>query len=287
MNRRQVIKILSTTLAASSFAALFWRKSMQTPRMPTLFLGHGSPMNALEQNDFTRSLVKLATELPKPKAILCISAHWMTSGTWVTHMKKPKTIHDFYGFPQELFNVQYAAPGSPELAELVASTISQPKIFSDEEKWGLDHGTWSVLRHMHPKADIPIIQLSLDMTKPIEFHLALGKQLSPLRDLGILIVGSGNVVHNLRMISWNENANPHPWATEFDQWIKEKINARDFNAVVFEATKSQAGQLSIPTPDHYYPLLYILGASTPSDPIEYVYEGIQNAAISMRSIRFG
>lgn len=260
---------------------------MQTPRMPTLFLGHGSPMNALEQNDFTRSLSKLANELPKPKAILCISAHWMTSGTWVTHMKNPKTIHDFYGFPQELFNVQYAAPGSPELAELVASIISQPKIFSDEEKWGLDHGTWSVLRHMYPKADIPIIQLSLDMTKPIEFHLALGKQLSPLRDQGILIVGSGNVVHNLRMISWNENANPHPWATEFDQWIKEKINARDFDAVVFEATKSQAGQLSIPTPDHYYPLLYILGASTPSDPIEYVYEGIQNAAISMRSIRFG
>ncbi len=256
-------------------------------RMPTLFIGHGSPMNAIEKNDYTAMLENLGRTLPRPQAILMISAHWMTRGTGVTHMASPKTIHDFGGFPDELFAVQYPAAGSPQLAEKIQASVSSPEILLDEEQWGLDHGAWSVLRHMYPKADIPVVQLSLDMSKPIEFHYELGQKLSALRDQGILILGSGNVVHNLRRISWETKAPVQSWAKEFDQWVKEKIDARDFQALIHDATKSEAGKLSIPTPDHYYPLLYILGASKPEDKIKHIFDEIQNSSIAMRSIQFG
>lgn len=262
-------------------------QSANSARMPVLFIGHGSPMNAVEKNDYTAMLENLGEALPRPHAILMISAHWMTRGTGVTHMKTPKTIHDFSGFPDELFAVQYPAPGSPELAEEIQRSISNPQILFDDDHWGFDHGAWAVLKHMYPKADIPVVQLSLDMTKPIEFHYEMGKKLRALREQGVLILGSGNIVHNLRRISWEPKAPIQSWAQEFDQWVKQKIDSRDFAALVHDATKSEAGKLSIPTPDHYYPLLYILGASLPDDKIKHVFEEIQNSSIAMRSIQFG
>ncbi len=244
-------------------------------------------MNAIADNEFTRALGALAKRIARPKGILCISAHWMTEGTWVTRMKQPKTIHDFRGFPDELFQVRYPAPGSPEMADALQARIKEPAIQADETSWGLDHGTWAVLRHMYPQADIPVVQLSLDLPKPGDYHLQLGTQLRALREQGILIVGSGNIVHNLRKISWEADAPPFDWALEFDQWAKEKIETRDFRALASQAEASEAGRLSIPTPDHYYPLLYVLGASEPSDALKFEFEGIQNASISMRCLSFG
>ncbi len=255
--------------------------------MPTLFLGHGSPMNAIEDNSITRAFKKLGSELSHPRAILVISAHWMTKGTWVTHMSHPKTIHDFYGFPQKLFEVQYPAPGNPHLAETLRNLVDNPKIQADDHSWGLDHGTWSVLKHLYPDANIPVVQLSLDMTQPPEFHFNLGQKLQSLRSQGVLIVGSGNIVHNLRTIKWEENAQPYDWALEFDEWVHKKSIARDFKALVSEASQTPSGKLSIPTPDHYYPLLYILGSSQSKDELTFDIQGIQNASISMRSLRFG
>lgn len=259
---------------------------MSKNEMPILFLGHGSPMNAIEDNGFTKKMQNLGQTLPTPKAILVISAHWMTKGTWVTSMQNPRTIHDFYGFPQELFNIQYPAPGSPELASNVQNLVDQPNIGADDNEWGLDHGTWSVLKHLYPKANIPVVQLSLDMSQPPEFHFELGKKLKPLREQGILILGSGNIVHNLRKISWDYNAKPVDWSLEFDEWVKAKTLDRDFLPLVNEATKSEIGRLSIPTPDHYYPFLYILGAAQNNDELHFDIEGIQNGSISMRSFRF-
>jgi len=255
--------------------------------MPVLFLGHGNPMNALVHNDFTKSLHRLGETLPVPKSILCVSAHWMTKGTWVTHMAKPKTIHDFSGFPRELFAVQYPAPGSPELADLVRQEIQSPKIGADDTEWGLDHGTWSVLRHLYPKANVPVVQLSLDLSQPAEFHFELGQKLANLRDSGVLIVGSGNIVHNLRTIRWEEDAPAHDWAVEFDEWSKQNLLTRNFKNLVHHYLETPAGKLSVPTPEHYYPLLYILGAAQADDQLVFDYEGIQNASISMRCLRFG
>lgn len=255
-----------------------------TMRMPVLFVGHGSPMNAIDDNAYTRALHALGANLPRPRAILVISAHWMTEGSWITEMPKPKTIHDFYGFPQELFQIQYPAPGSPEVAKLIRDTIVNPTIHPDTEAWGLDHGTWAVLRHMYPKADIPVLQLSLHMEQPPEYHIQLGRELSKLRDKGILILGSGNLVHNLRTIRWEPNAKPYDWALEFDEWIKQKLVNRDFSAVLNDFHKSQAGKLSIPTLEHYYPLHYILSASDEKDMLKFEYEEMQNGSISMRSL---
>ncbi|MGZ3790271.1 MAG: 4,5-DOPA-extradiol-dioxygenase [Bacteriovorax sp.] len=256
--------------------------------LPVLFIGHGSPMNALAHNDYTKALENLGRKIPTPKAVLCISAHWMTEGTWITGMERPKTIHDFYGFPQELFDVRYPAPGAPLLAREISDRYKNPSIHNDLEMWGLDHGTWSVLRHLYPKADIPVMQLSLYMSQSPEYHFKLGEGLRELRHQGVLIIGSGNIVHNLRKLDWsNENARPHAWALEFDEWVKEKINQRDFLALQKEITATEAGKLSVPTYDHYYPLLYILGASRPEDSLHFEYEGIQNASISMRCVSFG
>ena len=258
-----------------------------SPLMPTLFIGHGSPMNAISENTFTHAMQSLSSQIPQPRAILMVSAHWMTRGTWVTHMQNPKTIHDFFGFPQELFDIQYPAPGSPEIAHNIAQQISHPAIHLDDNEWGLDHGTWSVLKHIYPKAHIPVIQLSLDMTQGPSYHFELGQKLKELRQQGILIMGSGNIVHNLKRISWEDQAPAFDWALEFDEWVKQKAEARDFNPLVLQATSTEAGRLSIPTPDHYYPLLYILGAADKKDSLYFDIEGMQNASISMRSFRFG
>lgn len=258
-----------------------------TMRMPVLFFGHGSPMNAIDMNAYTKTLNALGPKLPKPRAILVISAHWMTEGSWITEMQNPKTIHDFYGFPQKLFDVQYSAPGSPEVAKLIRETIPKPKIHADTEMWGLDHGTWSVLRHLYPSADIPVLQLSLHMEKTAEYHEQLGKELSKLRDKGILIIGSGNLVHNLRTIRWEANAKPYDWAIEFDEWLKLKLQDGDYRSVLNNFHATDAGKLSIPTMEHYYPLHYILGASDKSDKLNFEYEELQNGSISMRSFSLG
>lgn len=258
-----------------------------TERMPLLFIGHGSPMNAIDSNPYTKTLNVLGENLPKPKAILVVSAHWMTEGSWITEMQSPKTIHDFYGFPQKLFDVQYPAPGSPEVAKLVRETVADHKIHPDTEAWGLDHGTWSVLRHLYPKADIPVLQLSLHMEKPNQYHVELGKELSKLRDKGVLILGSGNLVHNLRNIRWEPNAKPYDWAIEYDEWLKSRLQEKDFSAVLNDYHNTAAGKLSIPTMEHYYPLHYILGAADKSDEIKFEYEELQNGSISMRSFSLG
>lgn len=259
---------------------------MKTEKMPALFIGHGNPMNAIEKNEFTETLSKIGSQLPLPKAIICISAHWLTEGTWVTHMKNPKTIHDFYGFPKELFDVQYSAPGSPELADSLVTKVTDYKIQTDEQSWGLDHGTWSVLKHIYPKANVPVIQLSIDIQKPASYHLNLAKELNQFRDQGVLIIGSGNIVHNLRRMDWETTAQPHDWAIEFDEWTKTKMLSRDFKSLSEDYILMPSGRLSVPTPDHYYPLMYVLGATNHRDQIKFEFEGIHNAAISMRCVSF-
>lgn len=253
-------------------------------KMPVLFIGHGSPMNAIEENAYTRSLDSMGRRLPKPSAILVVSAHWITNGTFVTEMSAPKTIHDFYGFPKALFDVRYSAPGSPEIAKLVRETITVQKLGADGETWGLDHGTWAVLRHMYPEADIPVLQLSIDMSKPADYHIQIGKELSKLRSKGVLILGSGNLVHNLRHIRWEPNAKPYDWAIEFNSWVKGAIETRNFNSVLNDFHKTEAGRLSVPTLDHYLPLHYILSASSSSDELKFEFEDLPNGSISMLSL---
>lgn len=261
--------------------------SEDADRMPTVFIGHGSPMNAIEENEFTKRLGFLGKELPTPKAILCVSAHWLSAGTWVTAMEKPRTIHDFYGFPQALFDKTYAAPGDPDLARYIQTLSQKPKIQLDEKSWGLDHGTWAVLCKMFPQADIPVLQLSIDMSEPASFHLELGKALRSLRERGVLIVGSGNIVHNLRRIDWNKGQQGFDWAIEFDEWVKGRLLDRDFKALTEDFLKTSAGQFSVPTPDHYLPLLYVLGAAQDQDSLRFDFEGYDMGSISMRCLTFG
>lgn len=257
-----------------------------SPRQPALFLGHGSPMNAIEDNDFTRALAALGPRLPRPKAVLCVSAHWLTRGTRVTGMAKPRTIHDFSGFPEALERVSYPAPGSPEVAALVRETLGDGVVAVDEREWGLDHGAWSVLRHVFPKADVPVVQLGIDVAADARRHFDLGRALRPLRDKGILIMGSGNVVHNLRRISWETDARPVDWAVAFDGWVKERLLKREFDALL-DPARAPGGELSVPTLDHYDPLLYVLGAAHEREAARLEYEGIQNGSISMLSVGFG
>lgn len=246
------------------------------------FLGHGTPENALADNSFTKMLRELRALAPEPRAILVVSAHWYTEGTLVTAMSRPKTIHDFFGFPKELSSVDYPAPGDPELASEIVSGIECPRMQLDPGQWGLDHGTWSLLRHIYPEARWPVLQLSIDRTQPPEFHLELGRQLAALRKKGVLIVGSGNLVHNLRQISWKGNAPTEAWALEFDQWVKEKMDSRDEKALTRHFLDRAAGRMAVPSPDHYLPMLYALGASERTE-IRTVFDEFQNANISMRS----
>lgn len=253
-------------------------------RMPTLFVGHGSPLNALEKNPFTESLRNLGSTLPRPQAILSISAHWETEGTQILSHPAPPTIHDFYGFPQALFDLQYSAPGAPDLAKEVHRLLSGSQM---TEKWGLDHGTWSVLIHMFPKADIPVLQVSLDVKKSPLQHQEVGQQLRALREQGVLILGSGNIVHNLRALQWKNPEGAHPWAAAFDDYIKKALEQRDDAALINYSQVGEIAQLSVPTPEHYLPLLYVFGASDGNDSLQYPFEGYQMGSLSMRSILWG
>lgn len=252
-------------------------------RMPVLFIGHGSPMNALEDNEFSRAWAAAGRSLPRPQAILCVSAHWETRGAHVTAMANPRTIYDFYGFPQELYRQRYPAPGSPELARLVQETVPAPVEL--DQRWGLDHGAWSVLSRMFPAADIPVVQLSLDATRPPAEHYALGRALMPLRRRGVMIIGSGNVVHNLRMMCWEERA--YDWAVEFDAAVRRLILAGDHRALIDYDALGRSAALSIPTNEHYLPLLYALGAGEEGEDVHFFAEQVTYCAISMRSLRIG
>ena|SRR5947209_56674 len=256
-------------------------------RLPAVFFGHGNPMNALDDNAYTRGWSALAAAMPRPRAILMISAHWYLPGTHVTAMPQPRTIHDFGGFPRELYEVRYPAPGSPDLAARVQDLLAPVEVTRDE-RWGLDHGTWSVLVHAYPGADVPVVQLAIDETQPPAFHYALGKRLAPLRDEGVLIAGSGNVVHNLHAYAWGRHpATQFDWAVRFEQQARALLNAGDHEPLVgYEALGSDA-MLSVPTPDHYLPLLYVIGAQQPGDAVTYPVEGGDGGSISMLSVRIG
>lgn len=259
-----------------------------TDRMPVLFLGHGSPMNAIEENEFVLGFRNVGKEIQKPKAILCISAHWETNGTYVTAMENPRTIHDFGGFPQELFKVQYPAPGSPNLANETKSIVQKTEIGLDH-KWGLDHGAWSVIKHLYPNADVPVIQLSLDYTKPAQFHFELAKELSVLRKKGILIVGSGNMVHNLRMVAWDKlNGKPFAfdWATEASEKMKSFMLDGDFRSLIEYKKQGRAFELAIPTPEHYLPLIYTLALKDKNDTTTIFNDQPVGGSLSMTSVKF-
>lgn len=247
-----------------------------------LFVGHGSPMNAIEDNAFTRGWRAVAARLPRPKAILAVSAHWYVEGTRTSDEARPRTIHDMYGFPRPLYEVQYPSPGSPELAQRVTQLCPGTAI---DNTWGIDHGTWSVLVHMFPQADIPVVQLSVDARKSAGAHFELGRQLAPLRDEGVLILGSGNVVHNLRLVDWRSTGGL-PWADEFDTYIRGRIEARDFASVVDHRSAGAAADMAFPTPDHYDPLLYVLGASSTDDKLTVFNEARVLGSISMTGYLF-
>lgn len=254
-------------------------------RMPALFIGHGSPMNALEHNRYTEAWRALGAALPKPKAVLCISAHWLTRGLAVTAMPQPRTIHDFGGFPQALFDVQYPAPGDAVMAQRIYEVLKPLPVALDTE-WGLDHGAWSVLAHLFPKADVPVVQLSLDASQPADCHYAIGQKLAPLRDEGVLIVGSGNVVHNLRRLNLQTGA-AYDWATRFEAFARQAITARDHAALIHWQTQGADAALSIPTAEHYWPLLPVLGTQAADEPAEIVIDGIELGSISMLTVRVG
>jgi len=254
------------------------------PRLPALFVGHGNPMNAIEDNEFSRAWIDAGRALPRPRAIVCISAHWETHGTQVTAVERPRTIHDFYGFPPELYAVQYPAPGSPALARLLQETLKPTRVELDTG-WGLDHGTWSVLSRMFPLADIPVVQLSLDRDQAPAQHYALGRALRPLRERGILFVGSGNIVHNLRLVCWEERA--YDWAAEFDATARRLILAGKHAELVDYARLGRAAGLSIPTNEHYLPLLYVLGLQGPGEELQFFAERVTLCSVSMRAFRIG
>jgi 4,5-DOPA dioxygenase extradiol len=258
-----------------------------TQKMPVLFLGHGSPMNAIEENDFVAGFRNIGQGLTKPNAILCISAHWETKGTYVTAMEHPRTIHDFGGFPKELYAVQYPAPGSPQLALETKTLVTKTEIGLDEQ-WGLDHGAWSVIRHLYPDADIPVIQMSIDYTQPAQYHYDLAKQLSTLRDKGILIVGSGNMVHNLGMVAWNKlNSGPYAfdWAIEANDKMKSYIKSGQHDRLINFKAQGKAFELAIPTPEHYLPLIYTLALQENNEVVSIFNDQPVGGSISMTSIK--
>ena len=252
--------------------------------MPVLFVGHGSPMNAIEDNEFSLAWQEAAGEIPQPKAILCISAHWETRGSLVTAMEAPRTIHDFYGFPRPLFEKQYPAPGSPELAARIMELVGEPKVMPDQS-WGLDHGTWSVLCRMYPEARLPVVQLSLDRSQENVHHYQLGRELRQLRQEGVLIIGSGNIVHNLRMMVWEDTA--FDWAVEYDAKVKQWILEGDHDAIIHYEKHGQPAMLSVNSAEHYLPLLYILGLKEQNEPVSFFADKIWGGSLSMRSLRFG
>jgi len=264
------------------------KDSYGSEKMPVLFLGHGSPMNAIEENEFVDGFRNIGKEITKPKAILCISAHWETKGTFVTAMENPRTIHDFGGFPQELFDVKYPAPGSPELAKEIKKIMTKATVGLDE-KWGLDHGAWSVIKHLYPEADVPTVQLSLDYSQPAQYHFELAKELYLLRQKGVLIIGSGNIVHNLGLVAWDRlSGEPYAfdWATEANEAMKSKILNEDFQSLVDFKNQGRAFELAIPTPEHYLPMLYTLALKDNNDETTMFNDQIVGGSLSMTSIKF-
>ncbi len=254
-------------------------------RLPVFFIGHGSPMNAIEDNRWSRAMIALGTNLPEARAIVCISAHWYVGGTFVTANPQPKTIHDFGGFPQALFEVQYPARGDVELAGRITTMLSKERAETRTD-WGLDHGTWSVLKHMRPKADVPVLQLSIHRSLPPSAHVALGRALAPLRDEGVVILGSGNITHNLRDAFANRGGDTPAWASAFDADINKALEQRDEGFLV-RALDTDNGQRSHPTPDHYLPLLYAFGATSEADDVTSPIVGFDWGSLSMRSVKFG
>lgn len=273
MNTREILSVL--------------KEGGTSPIMPVLFLGHGSPMNAIEENEFVRGFRAVGKEIAKPKAVLCISAHWETRGTYVTAMANPRTIHDFGGFPQALFDVQYPAPGSPWLAEETKKTIHTAEVGMDES-WGLDHGAWSVIKHMYPDANVPVVQMSIDYTKPASYHYQLAKELSVLRQKGVLIVGSGNMVHNLRMVAWDKMNVPnyaYDWASEANQIMKNSILGGDHSRLINYTNGGNAMKLAIPTPEHFLPLLYVLALQEKNEEPTLFNDKAVAGSLTMTSVK--
>ena len=289
MNRKTFLTLMAGTTGMAAMGAVRMLHDLYAETdtlMPALFVGHGSPMNGIEDNLFSNRWKQLGRELPMPKAVLVISAHWLTKGTYVTAVDKPQTIHDFGGFPQALFDVQYPAPGAPELAKSISEMAVQPPIGLDHE-WGLDHGSWTILKHIYPNADIPVLQLSIDYNKPAQFHYELARQLASLRKRGVLIIGSGNMVHNLRMVDFaklNEDNYGFDWALELNEVFKSKILSGDHPSLIDYSTLHSASKLAIPTPDHYYPLLYTLGLQQSTDHISFFNDRAVAGSLTMTSV---
>jgi 4,5-DOPA dioxygenase extradiol len=255
--------------------------------MPAIFFGHGNPLNAIQQNQFTAGWANIGKSIPRPKAVLCISAHWYLPGTAATAMPAPRTIHDFGGFPRELYEVQYPAPGSTALASRVRELLAPVKVNLDQS-WGLDHGTWSVLCHVLPDAGVPVVQLSIDETREPDFHYALGKALSPLRDEGVLVCGSGNLVHNLHTYAWGKHeVEPFDWAVRFETLARDLLLKENEQPLVNYEALGRDALLSAPTPDHYLPLVYVLGLRRPGEPVTFPVEGFDGGSISMLTVQFG
>lgn len=294
MNRKSFLKILGLIpfiYSMSSLDELFAasKKAPNTERMPALFLGHGSPMNAIEENEFVTGFRKIAKELERPKSILCISAHWYINGTKITAMEMPRTIHDFGGFPKELYEVQYPANGNPDLAKETKS-ILQPALVELDEKWGFDHGAWSVIKHLYPMADIPVIQLSIDYTKSAQYHFELAQKLNSLRNKGVLIIGSGNIVHNLRLVDWknfNKDNYGFDWAIEARETINKYLTDGNYQPLINYEKESKAIQLAIPTPDHFLPLIYTLGLQQKNEDLTLFNDKLIAGSLSMTSFKIG
>jgi 4,5-DOPA dioxygenase extradiol len=294
MIRRKFIKLFSVTTITGTFMALnklsnLKGQSDNIEKMPVLFVGHGSPMNAIEENEFVAGWRDIGKTLPKPNAILCISAHWETSGTFVTAMENPKTIHDFGGFPARLYEVVYPAPGDPGLAEATSSLIKRTKVGLDY-KWGLDHGCWSVVRHLYPGADIPVIQMSMDYHQVPQFHYDLGKELSSLRKKGVLIIGSGNIVHNLGLVAWDKLDKPgfgYDWAIQANEKIKKFILSDNHISLIDYKSQGKEFDLAIPTPDHFVPLLYTLALKEKNETITVFNDKAVAGSLTMTSFRIG
>jgi 4,5-DOPA dioxygenase extradiol len=256
-------------------------------RMPSIFFGHGNPMNALADNGWTRGWRAIGESIPKPKTVLCVSAHWYVPAVAITAMERPRTIHDFGGFPRELFEYQYPAPGAPAVAARVAELLGGD-VALDESGWGLDHGTWSVLCHVFPEADIPVVQLSINENEPAAYHYEIGRLLAPLRDEGVLIAGSGNLIHNLHAYAWGDQTRePFDWALRFEQTARDLMLAGDHEPLIYYESMGKDALLSAPTPDHYLPLLYVLATEQEGDAVSFPVEGFDGGSISMTAVRVG
>lgn len=273
-------------LGLSSFQDLTNTFKEEDETMPTLFVGHGSPMNAIEDNEFSARWRQMGTEITKPKAVVCVSAHWLTRGSQVTAMNNPRTIHDFGGFPKALFDAQYPAPGSPELATDIVDLMKTTNVHLDHE-WGLDHGTWSIVKQMYPDANIPVLQFSIDYTKPAQYHFELAKQLLALRKKGVLIIGSGNMVHNLGILDWRNPNSGFDWAIEMNEKFKSAIENGDNQALIQYEKFGSAAKLAIPSIDHYFPLLYVMALKEKNDKISFFNDKATMGSITMTSVKIG